>query len=87
MIGRHAIHVLGLLGDAAEEIPSAHHHRDLHPEAVYLANLRRNLVYAVLSTPNPCPAASASPESLWRMRLNAGVVMNIQSPQSATIKV
>ena len=36
VIGGDAVHVLGLLGHAAEEIPAAHHDRDLHAELVHV---------------------------------------------------
>ena len=47
VIGRHPVHLFGLLGDAAEEIPAAHHEPNLDSERVHVGHFGRNFVHAV----------------------------------------
>ncbi len=46
MIGRDAIHVLGLFGDSAEEVSAADDDTDLDSEAMHIGDLSRDLVHA-----------------------------------------
>ena len=39
----HAVHLLGLLGHAAEEVASAHDDADLHAQRVHIDDLAGNL--------------------------------------------
>ena len=44
VIGRDAVHVLGLLGHAAEKIPATDHDRNLHTQLVHIGHFRRDLM-------------------------------------------
>ena len=48
VIGGDAVHLLGLLGHAAEEVSAAHHDGDLDAQAVHIGELGRDLVHALI---------------------------------------
>ena len=43
----HAVHLLGLLRHAAEEVAAAHHHADLHAQGVNFGNFAGNFGHFV----------------------------------------
>ena len=48
MIGRDTVHLLGLVGDAAEEVASADDEPDLDAQAMHFGDLGGHLVHAVV---------------------------------------